>query len=139
MLIVTAEIRIPDTEIEERFVRSSGPGGQNVNKVATAVQLRFDVFRSPSLPDEVRSRLLRQAAARITDDGILLIEARRYRTQERNRQDARERLLKLVQKAALPPRPRKPTRPTRASNLKRLESKRRRGEIKKSRQERGAL
>ena len=82
MLIVTSEIRIPDTELDERFVRASGPGGQNVNKVATAVQLRFDVRRSPSLPEEVRERLLRQAAARITEDGVLLIEARRYRTQE---------------------------------------------------------
>ncbi len=137
MLIVTSEIRIPDTELDERFVRASGPGGQNVNKVATAVQLRFDVRRSPSLPEEVRERLLRQAAARITEDGVLLIEARRYRTQERNRQDARDRLIKLLQKVALPPRARKPTRPTRASNLKRLETKRRRGETKRRRGEHG--
>jgi ribosome-associated protein len=136
MLIVSRHIHIPEGELDERFVRSSGPGGQNVNKVATAVQLRFDVLRSPSLPEEVRDRLLRQAAARITDDGILIIEARRYRSQERNRQDARDRLIKLLVRAALPPKPRKPTRPTRASNLKRLESKRKRGEIKRSRRER---
>lgn len=136
MLAVTHDIQIPETELEERFIRSSGPGGQNVNKVATAVQLRFDVRGSTALPEEVRTRLLQSAAARITDDGILIIEARRYRTQERNRQDARERLVKLIQKAATPPRPRKPTRPTRASNLQRLESKRRRGELKKSRKER---
>lgn len=137
MIVVSREIQIPESELEEAFVRSSGPGGQNVNKVATAVQLRFDVSRSPSLPDQVRSRLLRQAAARITDDGILIIEARRHRTRERNRQDARERLAKLIHRAATPPRPRKPTRPTAASRLKRLEDKRKRGERKRERRERG--
>lgn len=137
MLIITAEIRIRESELDERFVRASGPGGQNVNKVATAVQIRFDVRHSPSLPDDVRDRLMKIAAGRITDDGILLIEARRFRTQERNRQDARERLVKLVQKAAVPLKPRKPTRRTRAANLQRLESKRRRAEIKSSRRERG--
>jgi ribosome-associated protein len=137
VLIITAEIRIRESELDERFVRASGPGGQNVNKVATAVQIRFDVRHSPSLPDDVRDRLMKIAAGRITDDGILLIEARRFRTQERNRQDARERLVKLVQKAAVPLKPRKPTRRTRAANLQRLESKRRRAEIKSSRRERG--
>ncbi len=137
MLIVTTEIRIRESELEERFIRASGPGGQNVNKVATAVQIRFDVRHSPSLPEEVRVRLMQIAAGRITDDGFLLIEARRYRTQERNRLDARERLVRLVQKAAVPPKPRKPTRRTQAANLQRLESKRRRSEIKRTRRERG--
>lgn len=137
MLIVTADIRIRESEVEERFVRASGPGGQNVNKVATAAQIRFDVRRSPSLPEDVRVRLMKIAAGRITDDGFLLIEARRYRTQERNRQDARDRLVKLIQKAAVPPKPRKPTRRTRAANLQRLESKRRRSDIKRTRRERG--
>jgi ribosome-associated protein len=133
VLIVNPSIRIRENELEERFVRSSGPGGQNVNKVATAVQLRFDALRSPSLPEEVRARLMKLAAARMTDDGILLIEARRFRTQERNRQDARDRLVKLIQRAAIPLKPRKPTRPTRAANLRRLETKRRRSDIKRTR------
>jgi ribosome-associated protein len=135
MLIVSRSLRIPESELEERFVRSSGPGGQNVNKVATAVQLRFDVFRSPALSEEVRERLLKKEKNRITVDGILIIEARRYRTQERNRQDARERLVKAIRNAVLPPKPRKATRPTRAANLKRLEDKRRRSEQKRQRRE----
>ena len=135
MLMVSRSLRIPENELEERFVRSSGPGGQNVNKVATAVQLRFDVLRSPSLSEEVRDRLLKIEKNRITVDGILIIEARRYRTQERNRQDARERLVKAIRKAVVPPKPRKATRPTRAANLKRLEDKRRRSERKRQRRE----
>jgi ribosome-associated protein len=133
MLIVSRSIHIPEAELEERFVRSSGPGGQNVNKVATAVQLRFDARRSPSLSEDVRERLLKLAAGRITDEGILLIEARRFRTQERNRLDARERLVKLILRAAIPPKPRKPTRPTRAANLRRLDAKKRRSEVKRAR------
>ncbi|MDT8325004.1 MAG: alternative ribosome rescue aminoacyl-tRNA hydrolase ArfB [Bacteroidota bacterium] len=137
MLIVTRTLRIPEAELEESFIRSSGPGGQNVNKVATAVQLRFDVRRSPFLTEDLRARLLTQEKNRITEDGVLIIEARRYRSQERNRQDARERLAKVIRKAAIPPKPRKRTRPTRASNLKRLEDKKRRGERKRQRRERG--
>ncbi len=138
MLIVTRTLRIPEAELEERFIRSSGPGGQNVNKVATAVQLRFDVRRSPFLAEDVRERLLTQEKNRITEDGVLIIEARRYRSQERNRQDARERLIKVLRRAIVPPKPRKRTRPTRASNLKRLEDKKRRGERKRQRREHGS-
>ncbi|MFZ1729749.1 MAG: alternative ribosome rescue aminoacyl-tRNA hydrolase ArfB [Bacteroidota bacterium] len=133
MLIITRSIHIAEKELEEQFVRSSGPGGQNVNKVATAVQLRFDAGHSPSLPEEVRERLLKLAGGRITEDGFLLIEARRFRTRERNRVDARERLVKLIQRAAIPPKPRKPTRPTRAANQRRLETKKRRSDTKRAR------
>lgn len=133
MLIVSSTIHIAENELDERFIRSSGPGGQNVNKVATAVQLRFNVLHSPSLPEEVRTRLLKQAAGRIVDNGIILIEARRFRTQERNRQDARDRLSKLILHAAIPPKPRKPTKRTNAANLRRLQSKRHRSGLKHSR------
>ena len=132
---IDRDIQIPEHELEERFIRSSGPGGQNVNKVATAVQLRFDVANSPSLPEDVRMRLLRQEKSRITEDGVLIIEARRYRSQERNRLDARDRLAKAILRAAVPPKPRKRTRPSRASNLKRLEDKKRRGELKRQRRD----
>jgi ribosome-associated protein len=121
---VTSGIQIDERELEERFVCAPGPGGQNVNKVATAVQLRFDVARSASLPEEVRERLIRLAGRRVTSEGVLLIDAHRYRTQERNRQDARERLLRLVQRANERPKPRKPTRPTLASKQRRLQAKR---------------
>jgi ribosome-associated protein len=119
-------------------VLASGPGGQNVNKVASAVQLRFDVRRSPSLPDEVRARLERLAGRRLTQDGVLVIDARRHRTRERNREDALERLAALIRKAAVPPVPRRPTRPSAAARRRRLEAKARRGTIKRLRGSPGA-
>jgi len=123
-----------EKEIHFDFIRSSGPGGQNVNKVATAVQLRFHILRSSSLPDEAKERMLKLAGARITTDGELVIQARRQRTQEKNRQDALAKFHRLVQKAMSRPKMRRPTIPTRASDLKRLERKRRRGETKRLRQ-----
>jgi ribosome-associated protein len=133
MIEITPSISIDESEIAFDFVRSSGPGGQNVNKVATAVQLRFDVLNSPSLDQDVKDRLVRKAGARMTGDGILLIDAHRYRTQEQNRQDALERLVELVRKAAEKPKLRKRTRPTLASQQERLERKRQRSETKKLR------
>ena len=131
MLIVAPDIAIDESEIEEKFVRSSGPGGQNVNKVATSVQLRFDVSRSPSLPDRIRQRLLQIAAGRISADGILIIEAHQFRTQEQNRQAARERLVALLRKAAQVPRVRRPSRPSLAAKAARTDEKRRRSRIKR--------
>jgi ribosome-associated protein len=133
MIFITDTIALDENEIQYDFVRAAGPGGQNVNKVATAVQLRFDVAHSPSLPDEVRERLRRLAGKRLTEDGILIIDARRFRTQERNRQDALDRLVALIRRAAERPAPRRPTQPTAASQQHRLASKRRRGEIKRLR------
>ncbi len=130
MIRITDRLAIDESELSETFVRSSGPGGQNVNKLATAVQLRFDVRRSPSLPEEVRQRLERRAGRRLTQEGVLIINAQRYRTQERNRADALERLVALIREAALPPTPRRKTAPTHASRRKRLESKARRAAIK---------
>jgi ribosome-associated protein len=130
---VTDQINIDEREIEESFVRASGPGGQNVNKLATAVQLRFDVRGSPSLPAEVRARLEKLAGARMTREGVLVIAAQRHRTQARNRQDALERLVDLVRGAAIEPRPRRPTRPTAAAREHRIEVKKRRAGIKRLR------
>lgn len=133
MIRVNAEIQLDEREIQEDFVRASGPGGQNVNKVSTAVQLRFDVARSPSLPEPVRARLITLAGRRITQEGILIIEAERYRSQRRNRDDALERLLALIREACEVEKPRRATRPTLASKKRRLDSKQRRGETKKLR------
>jgi ribosome-associated protein len=130
-LVVTARIVIAESELEESFIRSTGPGGQNVNKVASAVQLRFDVARSPSLPEAVRAALL--VKAKLTNDGVLVITARRFREQEKNRADARARLVEIVRDAATPPRPRRKTRIPRASKAKRLDSKKHRGRIKQRR------
>src|SRR5262245_54225 len=133
MIRITDRISIEDEELDESFIRSSGPGGQNVNKLSTAVQLRFDVRRSPSLSDDVRERLERLAGRRLTRDGVLVITAQRHRTQERNRQDARDRLFELIRQAATPPTIRRPTRPTRASRQRRIDSKKHRAEIKSQR------
>lgn len=130
MIRVTDNLAIDEGEIRQQFIRSSGPGGQKVNKVATAVQIRFDAARSPSLPEEVRERLIRLAGRRMTKEGILVIDARRFRTQEQNRKDAFDRLAGLIRRAAQKPKPRKKTKPTRASKERRLESKRRRGKTK---------
>ena len=133
MVDITRTIRIEESEIQQEFICASGPGGQNVNKVATAVQLRFDVGSSPSLPDDVRNRLIRLAGRRITENGMLIIDARRFRTQARNRQDAMCRLVDLIRRAAERPKLRRRMRPTLAMRRRWLETKRRRGETKRKR------
>ncbi len=133
MISITPSLSLDETEVEERFVRSSGPGGQNVNKVATAVQLRLDV-NVASLPDPVKQRLMTLAGSRMTDAGVLVIDAREHRTQAQNREAARERLIALIRRAAHEPKKRRATRPGKAAKEKRLTAKKRRGEVKAGRQ-----
>jgi ribosome-associated protein len=133
MIRVTRSIALDESEIQESFIAASGPGGQNVNKVATAVQLRFDMANSPAMSDDVKMRLARIAGRRLTNDGVIVLVAQKFRSQERNREDALERLIQMIQEAAVPPIPRRPTKPTLGSKKRRLESKTRRGAVKQLR------
>jgi ribosome-associated protein len=139
MIRINDWIAIDEGELHFEFLRASGPGGQNVNKVSTAVRLRFDVCACPSLPEEVRARLRRLAGRRVGQDGVLSIEARRFRTQEANRRDAVERLVRLIGQAVEKPKPRRETKPSRGSNVRRLEAKRRRGQAKQTRRPPGGI
>jgi ribosome-associated protein len=130
---VSPSISLSESELQFDFIRASGPGGQNVNKVSTAVQVRFDVNGSDALPEGVRQRLIKLAGSRMTNDGVLILTARRHRTQERNKQDGIDRLVQMIQEAASPPRRRKKTRPTRASKERRLKAKKARGDTKQGR------
>lgn len=136
MLQITPSLQIDERELQFDYVRASGPGGQNVNKVATAVQLRFDVVHSHSLAPDIKGRLIRLAGKRVNADGILIIEAKRFRTQEANREDAIQKFVGLIHRSLLPPKLRRKTRPTAASREKRLQEKKQRGETKKIRQNR---
>jgi ribosome-associated protein len=138
MIEITPTITLDENELQFAYIRATGPGGQNVNKVATAVQLRFDIAHSPSLPEEVKARLVSLAGSRVTEDGTLIIEAKRYRTQEQNRVDAIQRLIVLIQKALYVPAARHSTRPTRASQARRVETKKKRGEVKRKRSTKAA-
>ncbi len=133
MLRVTPRITLDDSELREEFVRASGPGGQHVNKTDSAVQLRFDVANSPNIPDDVKARLVRLAGSRMTSDGVLILQGDSYRSQLRNREDVRERLVDLIRDASVPPKPRRPTKPTFGSKQRRLEGKAKRSEIKQGR------